>query len=789
MPPNLPGLKFEETNDSALNIDQQGDTSLEGISFGEPVKDSPTSLTLPSEPKTEVGMIDTDSAITQVNDQKSFLDETFPENQFLATGQQLDATGQPIPSAEPPPPPEPPPEVPEPETESKATLVNEDGQKIVLTGDQLDATNINRLLDQGFVMEESENFVPGVEEDPELTRLQDANQQASTKVENLTQDFLDFNIESDPDFQAQATGIKAQFDKLRRNMERVNQARERAFETRAFRTGTARFAGDIAAGILGEEINQGGERLAEITRQENATLSTARSAFKDGKFLEFSRKVDALRDIRDQKAKALENYNQVLVDANKALADQEAFQLEKDKFAFEILKEEAKQAKVEIGTIAPGQSIFDKKTGEILGTAPEPVDTSAPEITKFNGQVHQWNPIKGTWDLLGSEDALGAEGSDAVIDWANQVASGARKFSDVPGDLKSAVNSAISKLPPKQEDVRQFQNKINILKELIKDPSLKFAVGLFGGRTGQALLESPLLLGSRKRIASARNFVGRVQQILSQEALQSLIEAKERGATFGALSDAELQILTEAATTIGNWTITKNGKVVGYRIDEQSFRDEFVRLIGKYETAIADTTGQEALGSNEQILQTFFNENPSQREAMENLNIINNPNTGKPFTEEEKIPIYEAMGITGFDDSSGFNNELQTSSKGSVLGLGQITAFGSPLWKHGLDIDLKIGDPVPSPVSGKVVFVGKNGGFGNQVRIETAKGNILWLSHLDGFDVKIGDVITKGSTIGKGGNTGRTIPGAGGDGSHLDLTVKKKDGTFFTPEEIFKKLA
>ncbi|MBT7928748.1 hypothetical protein HN682_02355, partial [Candidatus Peregrinibacteria bacterium] len=57
-------------------------------------------------------------------------------------------------------------------------------------------------------------------------------------------------------------------------------------------------------------------------------------------------------------------------------------------------------------------------------------------------------------------------------------------------------------------------------------------------------------------------------------------------------------------------------------------------------------------------------------------------------------------------------------------GLGNITAYGSTPWKHGLDIDLKKGDPVPSPATGKVVFAGNNKGFGKQV--DSAAGIMRW---------------------------------------------------------------
>lgn len=71
-----------------------------------------------------------------------------------------------------------------------------------------------------------------------------------------------------------------------------------------------------------------------------------------------------------------------------------------------------------------------------------------------------------------------------------------------------------------------------------------------------------------------QSFISSVEQIVSQLSLDKLIEAKKQGATFGALSDREMNILAGAATKIAGWQIIKNGKVVGYNIDENSFKKE-----------------------------------------------------------------------------------------------------------------------------------------------------------------------------------------------------------------------
>lgn len=72
-----------------------------------------------------------------------------------------------------------------------------------------------------------------------------------------------------------------------------------------------------------------------------------------------------------------------------------------------------------------------------------------------------------------------------------------------------------------------------------------------------------------------QDFIGKVQQIVDQYSLESLISAKSRGATFGALSDNELRVLASAATTIGTWAMrNKSGEITGYNISEKAFRDE-----------------------------------------------------------------------------------------------------------------------------------------------------------------------------------------------------------------------
>lgn len=95
-------------------------------------------------------------------------------------------------------------------------------------------------------------------------------------------------------------------------------------------------------------------------------------------------------------------------------------------------------------------------------------------------------------------------------------------------------------------------------------------------------------------IGAKQEFIASVEQLVSEETLNSLINAKAKGATFGALSEGELALLKQTASKIGKWAKTdKTGKVVGYEAPESAFIQELNTLknlqIKAYEKATGTT--------------------------------------------------------------------------------------------------------------------------------------------------------------------------------------------------------
>lgn len=145
-----------------------------------------------------------------------------------------------------------------------------------------------------------------------------------------------------------------------------------------------------------------------------------------------------------------------------------------------------------------------------------------------------------------------------------------------------------------QQDITKINtlnDKVNAIDTLTADPYLSSAVG--PNALGRISLSSFVTGGKQ-------NFIAGVENLISQETLNSLINLKSQGGTLGALSDQERLMLQNSASKIGNWAIRdKEGRVTGYNTSEESFKTELNRLKELAQRAItnsAGSTGGDPLG-------------------------------------------------------------------------------------------------------------------------------------------------------------------------------------------------
>jgi len=87
-------------------------------------------------------------------------------------------------------------------------------------------------------------------------------------------------------------------------------------------------------------------------------------------------------------------------------------------------------------------------------------------------------------------------------------------------------------------------------------------------------------------------------------------------------------------------------------------------------------------------------------------------------------------------------------------------------YHEGQDIDASYGTPVMVAASGTITIAGRQRGYGNVIYVDHGAGLSTRYGHLSEIDVKIGQTVTRGQTIGLVGSTGRST------GPHLHYEVR-----------------
>jgi len=174
--------------------------------------------------------------------------------------------------------------------------------------------------------------------------------------------------------------------------------------------------------------------------------------------------------------------------------------------------------------------------------------------------------------------------------------------------------------------------------------------------------------------------------------------------------------------------------------------------------------------------------------AMRKLNL--DPKFMSRETQEAMGGPFEA--ITGADDIDprferlGFSLARMAVLERALDGIPQVvpasvenitSGFGyrrDPFNGHGAmhaGIDFKgaIGSPIFAAAEGRVTFAGWKAGYGQAIEITHGNGMLTRYAHLSRIDVKVGQPVAAGATIGGLGNTGRST------GPHLHFEVRIND--------------
>ncbi|HYJ44191.1 MAG TPA: peptidoglycan DD-metalloendopeptidase family protein [Xanthobacteraceae bacterium] len=106
--------------------------------------------------------------------------------------------------------------------------------------------------------------------------------------------------------------------------------------------------------------------------------------------------------------------------------------------------------------------------------------------------------------------------------------------------------------------------------------------------------------------------------------------------------------------------------------------------------------------------------------------------------------------------------------------------FGrGPAMHSGLDFRSSHGDPVRATANGRVVSASWNGGYGKMVEIDHGNDITTRYGHLSDIEVKAGQTVRVGQTIGRVGSTGRST------GPHLHYETRI-DGDAVDPQKFLR---
>ncbi|MDE1167191.1 MAG: peptidoglycan DD-metalloendopeptidase family protein [Pseudomonas sp.] len=87
----------------------------------------------------------------------------------------------------------------------------------------------------------------------------------------------------------------------------------------------------------------------------------------------------------------------------------------------------------------------------------------------------------------------------------------------------------------------------------------------------------------------------------------------------------------------------------------------------------------------------------------------------------------------------------------------------------GLDFAVPSGTPIKTPASGKVILMGNFFFNGNTVFVDHGQGFISMFCHLSRIDVKLGQIVPRGTVVGRVGQSGRAT------GPHMHWNISLND--------------
>lgn len=374
---------------------------------------------------------------------------------------------------------------------------------------------------------------------------------------------------------------------------------------------SSQYAPISSEGITASQTTYGLQQISNLQAQEMAAIQAAKLADYStaGGNKALSEKIAEIKDIRVEKVKLANEINKKLVEENQKLAEK-AQQSTRDNAIAYLYSQGVTDVTSMLNYLnydEKGNRIGDYTAEEISSSLKNIVPSGLEDlVTTMRNNGAPEDVIKKVMSSRDMSEAYqnagvySAGGTGQIGDYNFYVANVTKagktplNFEDWKKEQENIKNIGTKTVGTSgtpvtnNSQIQGLDDNINQINSLlykdskdgksVENPGLK--------KSAQLGINRGFITGGQNELQSVQSsadkdivdFISSVEQIVSQGTLKTLIDAKSKGATFGALSDKELGILASSFSKIGTWTVVKNGRVIGYNVDADTMKKELLKI-------------------------------------------------------------------------------------------------------------------------------------------------------------------------------------------------------------------
>ena len=162
--------------------------------------------------------------------------------------------------------------------------------------------------------------------------------------------------------------------------------------------------------------------------------------------------------------------------------------------------------------------------------------------------------------------------------------------------------------------------------------------------------------------AKKQSLIGSIENVLSGETLEAMIDLKAEAGGVGSFSDSDMKLLEASASKIRNWTRTDDdGNVIGYEVGEEEMKNELNRIADTLSKT--DQEGQTSQAKELDEAYKYATENPDDPDSavfLENLNAGKyDLKTGEKIKTFDELNDLEKQKVAQGIEVAGYTPEVE----------------------------------------------------------------------------------------------------------------------------------